>query len=107
MEGERDAAALRELGLEGTILKLNRGDSLVKRADELSSIYKKIILLTDWDDKGLNLHETLRRLFGGSQVWAEDFYWLRLKKLCGSGSRTVEDLPALISALRELTGNSG
>lgn len=104
VEGERDVAALRELGFEGTILKLNKGDSIVGRADELSQIYKKIILMTDWDDKGVQLHDSLRRLLVDSEVWAEDFFWLRLKKLCGNGCRAVEDLPRLISALRDLTG---
>lgn len=104
VEGERDVAALRELGFEGTILKLNKGDSMVGRAEELSQIYKKIILMTDWDDKGLQLHDSLKRLLVDSEVAAEDFFWLRLRKLCGNGCRAVEDLPRLISALRELTG---
>ena len=100
-------AALRGLGLEGTIIKLNRGQSLVERADELSRLHERIILLTDWDKKGLQLHERLKRLLEDCQVAAEDHYWLRLRRLCGSGCRTVEELPTLVSMLREKAGNLG
>jgi len=101
VEGERDVAALRKLGLEGEILKLNLGEGLVARADELSHRYKKIILLTDWDYKGVELHDRLKRLLQDAQVKTDDFFWSRLRKLVGGGSRTVEDLPAFLKILRE------
>ena len=101
VEGERDVAALRKLGLEGEILKLNLGEGLVARADELSHRYKKIILLTDWDYKGVELHDRLKRLLQDAQVKTDDFFWSRLRKLVGGGSRTVEDLPAFLKILLE------
>lgn len=101
MEGERDVVALRKLGLDGEILKLNRGEGLVARADALSRRYPKIILLTDWDSKGVELHDRLRRLLQDAQVSTDDFFWSRLRKLAGGGSRTVEDLPGFLDLLRE------
>ena len=101
VEGARDVAALRELGMEGTIIKLNRGQSLVERADQLSRLHERVLLLTDWDRKGMQLHERLKGLLEGSRVVVLDHLWLRLRKLCGSGCRTVEELPALVSMLRE------
>jgi len=101
VEGARDVAALRKLGLEGEILKLNRGEGLVARADALSHQYKDIILLTDWDYKGVELHDRLKRLLQDAQVRTDDFFWSRLRKLVGGGSRTVEDLPAFLEILRE------
>ena len=101
VEGERDVAALRKLGLEGELLKLNRGEGLVARTDALSRHYKKIILLTDWDYKGVELHDRLKRLLLDARVSTDDFFWSRLRKLVGGGSRTVEDLPAFLELLRE------
>jgi len=80
---------------------------MVARTDELSRSHRKVILLTDWDRKGVQLHDRLRRLLSDAQVDAEDFFWRRLKRLCGSGSRTVEDLPPFMEALRDQTGGKG
>lgn len=107
VEGDRDVAALKLLGLNGEILKLNQGQSLVQRTDELSHTYRKVILLTDWDDKGVQLHDRLRGLLEDVQVESDDFFWSRLKKLVGGGSRTVEDIPAFIQILRERAGSEG
>lgn len=106
VEGARDVVALREMGLEGTILKLNTGESLVERADRLSRAYGRILILTDWDPKGLRLHERLKALLEDCQVEAEDRHWLRLKRLCGSGCRTIEDVPALVRSLRRMAGRA-
>jgi len=106
VEGERDVAALRDMGLEGTIIKLNSGESMVERADNLSRAYGRIILLTDWDPKGLRLHERLHELLEDCQVEVEDRLWLRLRRLCGSGCRTIEDVPALVGSLRRMAGRA-
>ncbi len=107
VEGDRDAVALHLLGLEGEVLKINQGLSLVERSDELSHKYRKVILLTDWDDKGVQLHARLRGLLEDVQVESDDFFWNRLKRLVGGGSRTVEDLPAFIRILKERSGSEG
>jgi 5S rRNA maturation endonuclease (ribonuclease M5) len=106
VEGARDVAALRDLGFEGTILKLNSGEGLVERADHLSRAYGRIIILTDWDPKGLRLHERLKELLEDCQVEVEDRNWLRLRRLCGGGCRTIEDLPALIRSLGRMAGRA-
>ncbi len=107
VEGERDVAALRKLGMEGELHKLNRGEGLVARTDELSHGYREIILLTDWDYKGVELHDRLKALLQDAQVEAEDFIWSRLRKLTGGGCRTVEGLPAFLAQLRERAGGEG
>lgn len=107
VEGERDVAALRALGLGGELLKLNRGEGLVALTDALSARHQKIILLTDWDYKGVELHDRLKRLLEDAQVGADDFCWSRLKRLSGGGCRTVEGLPAFLSLLRERAGGEG
>ena len=106
VEGSRDVAALRDMGFEGTILKLNSGESLVQRADRLSRDHGRIIILTDWDPKGLLLHERLKELLEDCQVEVEDRHWLRLRRLCGSGCRTIEDVPAKVLSLRRMAGRA-
>jgi len=106
VEGDRDVAALRNLGLEGTILKLNAGESLVQRADRLSAQYPRIILLTDWDAKGTGLHARLRDLLEDCEVEADDRHWLRLRRLCGRSCRTIEDLPSRLGYLRRMAAGA-
>jgi 5S rRNA maturation endonuclease (ribonuclease M5) len=107
VEGDRDVAALRALGLEGEVTKLNRGESIVARTDELSHRYRKVILLTDWDYKGVELHDRLARLLRDAQVSSDDFFWSRLRALAGGGCRTVESLPSFLALLRERAGEEG
>jgi len=51
VEGKRDSAALRKLGLSGKIIEFHSFNRLVKFADSVAK-YKNIILLLDGDRKG-------------------------------------------------------
>ena len=51
VEGKRDSAALRKLGLSGKIIEFHSFNGLVKFAD-FAAKYKNIILLLDGDRKG-------------------------------------------------------
>ncbi len=107
VEGERDAAALRELGVEGRVLCLNRGQSIVRRCEELAQSHSSVILLTDWDWKGRQLHDKLRRGLEACGATADERIWVSLRQLCGGWCRTVEDLPSLLSRLREMAREQG
>ena len=52
VEGKHDESALRNLGFEGEIIKINTGASMVAFADYLASLYSEVILLLDWDERG-------------------------------------------------------
>ena len=52
VEGEKDVAALRSLGLSGEIIILNVGMSIPDFCDKLSERFSEIIVLTDWDRTG-------------------------------------------------------
>jgi len=101
VEGKRDVAVLRILGLEGEIIVLNRGKSIVERCDGIAQIHEHVLLLTDWDYKGEELHERIVRALRSTGVRADDFFWNELRRLIGGGTRTVEDLPGFITDLRE------
>ena len=51
VEGKRDSAALRKLGLSGKIIEFHSFNGLVKFADSAAR-YHKLILLLDGDKKG-------------------------------------------------------
>ena len=51
VEGKRDSAALRKLGLSGKIIEFHSFNGLVKFADSVAK-YKNIILLLDGDRNG-------------------------------------------------------
>jgi len=63
VEGRKDVAALRRLGLTGPILKLGR-HSLVTLADELSC-YDRLLMLFDFDDRGEELARQLTEQLQG------------------------------------------
>ena len=101
VEGARDEAALRQFGLTGTVLLLNRGDSLVTLCDRLARSHRQLVLLTDWDDKGRVLERRLRQCLEAGGVRVDGTFWRNLQRLCGGVCRTVEGLPAFRALLEE------
>jgi 5S rRNA maturation endonuclease (ribonuclease M5) len=63
VEGPKDVAALRRLGLTGPILRLGR-HNLVSLADELAT-YDRLLLLFDFDDRGEELARQLTEQLHG------------------------------------------
>lgn len=97
VEGKRDEAALRELGVEGEIIVYNQGGSMVDFAERLRD-RKRIIVLFDWDRKGGHLTQRLRELLSGTMKLDTD---IRRELATVSLVRCVEDLPAARRALQK------
>ncbi len=90
VEGIRDEAALRALGVRGEVIVYNRGGSMLDMADRLRG-RPRLILLFDWDKKGGQLVRLLRQQIEG-QVQIDLETRRELAKV--SLVRCVEDLPA-------------
>ena len=61
VEGKRDEKALKELGVDGRIIRLNQfRKRLFELSEELSS-FKCVIILTDFDKEGEDLAEEIGR----------------------------------------------
>lgn len=60
VEGTRDVASLRRLGMAGHIIPLHSGEPLFTLAESIADQADEVILLTDWDAKGQSLFEALR-----------------------------------------------
>ena len=96
VEGSRDIGALREMGFEGIILKVNNGQSLEKFSSEISSKYSEVILLFDWDSRGVYLTKRIFSLLSSMGTKCHTELWNFLRKYpIGS----VEELPSYLKIL--------
>ena len=98
VEGNKDIAALRSLGLTGVIIRINSGRTLSDFCDDIASKYESIILLTDWDRKGGILSTTIKRNLKG-RVKCN----IQYRKMLASNMtvRNVEGIPSWIKTLKE------
>ena len=101
VEGKKDASALRQLGIEGRIIKLHTGKNLYDFCDDISRNFERVVLLLDWDKTGENLSRIVSGHLKGH--W-EEFSSFRkvLKVLCQKDINDIEGIPAL---LRRLEGD--
>ena len=92
VEGARDTAALRTLGLQGTIVQLHGGERLASFAERMSHRWPAVITLLDWDRRGKQLHKQLTHHL--ESAW-EPYHYVRqeLIALCAPAITTVEELP--------------
>ena len=81
VEGRNDISGLRSLGLKGEIHSLNQGKSLFQRVEEISACRKELIVLPDFDRKGVALKDTIKRYVEGMGKTADTYYWNRLDLL--------------------------
>lgn len=99
VEGKQDEACLRQLGLKGNILKIHVGRPLSEFSLDLSQRFDKIILLTDWDARGDQIHERLVRDLEAD--WAiYDVFRQGLRDLCDPDVREVEHVEGFLRRLK-------
>lgn len=60
VEGNKDVAALRSLGIEGEFFCVQVGGGPLKASEHVWNSGKKAVILTDWDRRGGNLAHSLR-----------------------------------------------
>jgi 5S rRNA maturation endonuclease (ribonuclease M5) len=101
VEGEQDVRCLRALGLTGTILKVHNGRTLYEFCLDLSSRYRQVILLMDWDRKGQQIHEQLIRDLEADWM-PYDSLRQGLKFLCHPDIQEVEQLGRHLETLKHL-----
>jgi 5S rRNA maturation endonuclease (ribonuclease M5) len=92
VEGERDRAALRNLGVRGPILLVHNGKPLSVLADHLSRDGRRVIILTDWDREGGHLAHRLADLFSGAQIHLDLEFRRRLARILQGEVVHVEGL---------------
>ncbi len=98
VEGKKDIAALRKIGLVGDIITLHSGKGLYDFCEDVVDRFVKVIVLMDWDAKGEALQRTLSRHLAGH---CEEFSSFRgiLKVLCQKDIKDIEGIPKLLMRL--------
>lgn len=91
VEGKNDVASLRSMSFNGEIIQLNSGNSLLDFSETLGRSYKEVIILTDFDKKGIELKHRIETYLVGSGCTVDSFLWNSLKK--SMPVSTVEELP--------------
>lgn len=97
VEGKRDVASLRALGVPGRIEMVNRGNTLLQVCDALAERSTEVIVLTDWDRTGGHIMRHLRDNLQG-RVRIHDTF--RRTFAVYSEVKDVESLASYMSTLR-------
>jgi len=99
VEGERDAKALRAIGLAGEIVTLHRGVTVFNFCERLAAHQRRVVILTDWDLRGGQLARRLRDGLAANGVAYDDDLRARLAALCQKDIKAVEDLHTYMERL--------
>ncbi len=102
IEGRKDENTLRELGLKGEILRLNKGISIFSMCEELSRKYDSVILLTDWDRRGGQLAKHLKEGLRANGVQYEDRFRDMIASLTKKDIKDVESLAKHLKRLKRM-----
>lgn len=100
VEGENDVKALRALGVNGEILKLNVGHSILGTCEDISRRHRKVIILTDWDHKGGTLARQFAEKLEACGVRYDTDIRARLAVLCRKEIKDVQSLEKYLTRLR-------
>ena len=99
VEGRRDEAALRKLGIAGKVYGLkSRGESRHEFLDRLNGT-KEAIVLADFDREGKELETWLYKELSLRGVKSDLKLWIRMRSLARTEVRSVEEIPTFVRAL--------
>src|SRR6266852_8170658 len=99
VEGRRDEAALRKLGVKGTILCLkSTGEPRFRFIERLDGS-RRVIVLTDFDREGGELGTWLYQELSHRGIRADNQLWRKIRGLARTEVRSVEELPSFVRAL--------
>lgn len=99
VEGKHDVESLRKIEFPGQIITLNSGSSLLSFSEGLSREYGEVILLTDFDRRGIMLKSEIEAFLRGSGCKPDTELWSSIRRMVPV--RTVEELPFAISRISE------
>lgn len=103
VEGRKDERTLRELGLEGIVIRLNKGLSIFRICEELAKRHDKAVILTDWDRRGGQLSRSLRDGLEANGIQYNENIRAKIAYLCKKDIKDVESLGKHLARLEELS----
>jgi 5S rRNA maturation endonuclease (ribonuclease M5) len=103
VEGQKDAKALIELGVDGTVLTLKTGGKsffdFIQQVEELNPA--EVILLLDYDRRGNEGTKRLQQELERLKIKANVRFWIELHALVGHEVQCIESLPAYLATLQQ------
>ena len=105
VEGLKDRMALRSLGVNGNIIVLNDGVSILATCEKIAKQWSAVIIFTDWDQKGGELAHALIDAFRPLAIEYDEEYRAMVSTLVKKDIKDVESLPALMRRLQTITGS--
>ncbi len=99
VEGVRDERSLRDLGVEGPIIRAARRPAL-EIAEEAARDYKEVVVLTDWDRAGEELARRMELHFQGTGARVDAETRERLKRMVRREIKDVESLSRFVERVR-------
>ena len=99
VEGNKDVAALRNLGVEGDFFCVQSGGGPVRAAEHAWRSGKPAIIMTDWDRRGGNLAHLLRENLHSLGVVYDDAIRSDFAVTCRIYSKDVESLDSVYRLL--------
>lgn len=100
VEGIRDIAAVKRLGIERNVISLGQGHSIFEFCERLSRNWKKAVVLTDWDRKGGRLARALKEGLEANGVKVIEDLRTKLVILTKKEIKDIESLPTYVQRLR-------
>jgi len=100
VEGTRDVAALRKLGITKNVHPLNKGKSIFSYCEDLSKRSGSAVILTDWDRRGGQLARMLRDGLKANGVKVNDRIRAKIVILSMKEVKDIESLPTFINRLK-------
>jgi 5S rRNA maturation endonuclease (ribonuclease M5) len=110
VEGKNDLSCLRSLEFQGNIIILNTGNSLVNFSENIAGSNDEVIILTDFDRKGVEIKKNIQRYMTGLGCRVDTDLWDTLRRYVPI--RTVEELPFAVQRIvdnlerKEIDGES-
>ncbi len=107
VEGQKDIAALRQLGVSGTIVSSKTsGKSFLDILTEIESLnVRRVILLLDFDRRGVEWTHKLKQHLEKTKITPNLSFWNELYGLVGRDLKDIEGLPTYLETLRTRIGD--
>ncbi|MGC9514741.1 toprim domain-containing protein [Methanocrinis sp.] len=99
VEGERDERSLRELGVEGPVVRAARRPAL-DVAEEAARDYRDVVVLTDWDRAGEELARRMEQHLQPTRARVDLDTRERLKRMVRREIKDVESLSRFVERVR-------
>ena len=106
VEGLKDVASLRHVGVDGEFFCVQSGGGPVKAAEHVWHSGKQAVIMTDWDRRGGTLARSLRENLQALDVRYDDRIRGELAVLCRPYVKDVESVDAVVLLLQRSVGQA-